>query len=119
MAASARYSFGGGRLTGFGHQLTASVSFNYKSGNVFLQGKSSSYAYLGFNVIKEFLQRRATLSITAFSPRSKFATYSNTTRTPDFEQYSYGEFYNRNFRFAFNYKFGRLKKGAAPKGDEE
>ena len=119
MAASARYSFGGQRLTGFGHQLTASVSFNYKSGNVFLQGKSSSYTYLGFNVIKEFLQRRATLSITAFSPWSKYATYSNTTRTPDFEQYSYGEFYNRNFRFAFNYKFGRLKKGGAPKGEEE
>ena len=110
-AASARYSFP--------HQLTASVSFNYNSGNVYLQGTSSSYTYLGFNVIKEFLQRRATLSITAFSPWSKYATYSNTTRTPDFEQYSYGEFYNRNFRFAFNYKFGRLKKGGAPKGEEE
>jgi hypothetical protein len=99
-AASARYSFP--------HQLTASVSFNYKSGNVYLQGTSSSYTYLGFNVIKEFFKRRATLSITAFSPWSKFSQYSASTITPDFSQYTYNQFYNRNFRFAFNYKFGQL-----------
>jgi hypothetical protein len=99
-AASARYSFP--------HQLTASVSFNYNSGNVYLQGTSSSYTYLGFNVIREFLKRRATLSITAFSPWRKFSQYSASTITPDFSQYTYNQFYNRNFRFAFNYKFGQL-----------
>jgi hypothetical protein len=99
-AASARYSFP--------HQLTASVSFNYKSGFVNLQGTSSSYTYLGFNVIKEFLQKRAMLSITAFSPWSRFSQYSASTITPDFSQYTYNQFYNRNFRFAFNYKFGQL-----------
>jgi outer membrane receptor for ferrienterochelin and colicin len=111
-AASARYSFA--------HQLTATINFNYKSGDIFLQGRSSSYTYVGFNIIKEFLQKRATLSITAFNPWSKFAQYSAATKTPDFGQYSYGQFYDRNFRFAFNYKFGRLKKnGGGPKGDEE
>ena len=111
-AASARYSFG--------HQLTASLNFNYNSGNIYLEGKSSSYAYVGFNVIKEFLQKRATLSITAFSPWSKFAQYSAYSKTPAFEQYNYNQFYDRNFRFAFNYKFGRLngvKKKAS--GEEE
>jgi len=111
-AASARYSFA--------HQLTATINFNYKSGDVFLQGRSSSYTYIGFNIIKEFLRRRATLSITAFNPWSKFAQFSSTTKTPDFGQYSYSQFYDRNFRFAFNYKFGRLKKsGGGSKGEEE
>ncbi len=111
-AASARYTFA--------HQLTATINFNYKSGDVFLQGKSSSYTYIGFNIIKEFLQRRATLSITAFNPWSKYATFSSSTKTPDFGQFTTGQFYDRNFRFAFNYKFGRLKKASgAPKGDEE
>ena len=109
-AASARYTFA--------HQLTASINFNYKSGEVYLQGRSSSYTYTGFNIIKEFWQRRAVLSITAFSPWSKFSQYSVHTATPDFGQYSYNQFYNRNFRFAFNYKFGRLKK-SAPRADEE
>ncbi len=111
-AASARYTFA--------HQLTATINFNYKTGDVFLQGKSSSYTYVGFNIIKEFLQRRATLSITAFSPWSKYATFSSSTETPDFRQFTSGQFYDRNFRFAFNYKFGRLKKvSSTPKGDEE
>jgi hypothetical protein len=111
-AASARYSFA--------HQLTATINFNYKSGDVYLQGRSSSYTYIGFNIIKEFLRRRATLSITAFNPWSKFATFSSSTKTPDFGQYSYSQFYDRNFRFAFNYKFGRLKKsGGGSKGEEE
>ena len=111
-AASARYTFA--------HQLTATINFNYKSGDVFLQGKSSSYTYIGFNIIKEFLQRRATLSITAFNPWSKYATFSSSTKTPDFVQVTTGQFYDRNFRFAFNYKFGRLKKsGGGAKGEEE
>jgi hypothetical protein len=110
-AASARWSFA--------HQLTFSLNYNYKSGDVFLQGKSSSYTYVGFNVIKEFLQRRATLSITAFSPWSKVTTYSTHTATPDFAQYSDSQFYNRNFRFAFNYKFGRVGKAAAAPASEE
>jgi outer membrane receptor for ferrienterochelin and colicin len=110
-AASARYTFA--------HQLTATINFNYKSGDVFLQGKSSSYTYIGFNVIKEFLQRRATLSITAFNPWSKFAQFSTTTKTPDFGQFTSGQFYDRNFRFAFNYKFGRLKKSGGIKSEDE
>jgi outer membrane receptor for ferrienterochelin and colicin len=111
-AASARYSFA--------HQLTASIAFNYKSGDVYLQGRSSNYTYVGFNLIKEFLQRRATLSITAFSPWSKFSKYSSSTATPDFEQNSYSQFYNRNFRLAFNYKFGRFRRGGGgAKGEEE
>lgn len=73
-AASARYAFA--------HQLTATINFNYKSGDVFLQGKSSTYTYVGFNIIKDFLQRRATLSIMAFDPSSKFAQYPSTTKTP-------------------------------------
>ena len=76
-AASARYSFP--------HQLTASVSFNYKSGNVYLQGTSSSYTYLGFNVIKEFLKRRATLSITAFTPVEQIQPIFRLHHNPRFQ----------------------------------
>jgi outer membrane receptor for ferrienterochelin and colicin len=111
-AASARYALG--------RQLTISLTFNYNSGNVFLQGKSGDYAYFGFNVIQEFWRRRATLSITAFSPWSKFTKNYAYTSTPAFEQYSSYQFYDRNFRVAFNYKFGRLdprRKKAA--GEEE
>jgi hypothetical protein len=110
VAASARYTLP--------HFWTATINYNYKSGNVNLQGKSSGYTYVGFNVIKEFWRRRATLSVTAFSPWRKIAQYSGTTKTPDFEQYNYGQFYDRNFRFAFNYKFGRLRK-SSPRSDEE
>jgi outer membrane receptor for ferrienterochelin and colicin len=111
VAASARYNFG--------HQLTASINFNYNSGNVYLQGRSSSYTYVGFNVIREFLKKRAALSITAFSPWSKYAQYSANTGTPAFSQETYGQFYNRNFRFAFNYKFGRLNADRKKAGGEE
>jgi outer membrane receptor for ferrienterochelin and colicin len=110
-AASARYSPG--------HQFTFSINFNYNSGNVYLQGKSSGYTYVGFNVIKELLQKRATLSITAFNPWSRLALYSAYTMTPAFEQDTYNQFYNRNFRFAFNYKFGRLHPGRKKEAGEE
>ena len=59
------------------------------------------------------------ISITAFNPWGKFAPYSAYTRTPAFDQYNYNQFYNRNFRFAFNYKFGRLRPGKKKEVGEE
>jgi outer membrane receptor for ferrienterochelin and colicin len=103
VAASARYLLG--------RQLTVSINFNYNGGNVYLQGRSSDYAYAGFNVIREFWGKRATLTISAFSPWNKFSQNSAYTGTPAFRQVNYYQFYDRNFRFAFNYKFGRPDSG--------
>ena len=86
------------------------VAFNvgYFSGSIFLQGKSSDYLFNSLNMIKDFFRKKASLSITVYDPFRKFNTYNSDIKTPDFLQTSSSEYFYRNIRVAFNYKFGRL-----------
>ena len=92
----------------FGHDFTTNINFGYFSGNVFLQGKSSDYIYTTVNIIKDFLKKKATATITLYNPFALYNTYSSYTKTPDFEQTSFSQNYYRMIRLAFNYKFGHL-----------
>lgn len=92
----------------YNSDLNFGVNVGYLSGNVFLQGKSSDYVFTAVNIIKDFLNKNATVSLTINDPFKKFNTYSSYTKTPDFEQSTYSQSYYQNFRLAINYKFGRL-----------
>jgi hypothetical protein len=92
----------------FDHDFSLNLSYGYFSGNIFLQGKSSDYEFTSINILKDFFNKRATLSLTLNNPLKKFDNYSAYTKTPDFEQSSYSRYYYRQFRLAVNYKFGHL-----------
>jgi hypothetical protein len=93
----------------FDNDLHLSIGFFYNGPNIYLQGRSNPYVSNTYVISKDFLNKRATLSLTIYDPYNKYGTGSNYTRTPDFYQYSYNQYYYKSLRIGFNYKFGKLK----------
>lgn len=80
----------------------------YFSGDVFLQGRSTKFIYNSYSLVKDFMNKKATISLVANNPYGKYFTYRNYTNTPDFTQSSYGQNLYRTFAVRFSYKFGKL-----------
>jgi hypothetical protein len=98
----------------FDHDFRLSVGLFYNGANVYLQGKSNATLSNTYVLTKDFLHKRATLSLTVYDPYNRYGTVSSYTRTPDFYQSSYSQYYHRSFRIGFNYKFGKLKTDVKP-----
>lgn len=98
---------------GFDHGLTVNVNLGYQSGNVLLQGHTTGWSYSTFNIIKEILKKKASVSLTVYDPLKAYNYGYSYTNTPAFFQSAYTRYYYRQFRFAVNYKFGRLKTASA------
>ncbi|MDB5010417.1 MAG: TonB-dependent receptor, partial [Mucilaginibacter sp.] len=84
------------------------IDAGYYSGNVVLQGQTSKFIYTSYVFSKEFLNKKATISLVANNPYSKYMTYRSTTNTVDFYQNTFNQNYYRSFAIRFNYKFGKL-----------
>jgi hypothetical protein len=95
------------------HALTINVNFNYQSGRVLLQGKTTHWTYATYNIIKEILNRKLVLSVTIYDPYATYNYGHSNTKTPGFIQSGYTQFFYRQFRFAVNYKFGQLKSATS------
>src|SRR5208283_2280539 len=91
------------------HGFTINVDVNYQSGRVLLQGKTTHWTWSTYNVTKELLNKKLILSFTIYDPYATHSYSHSYTKTPDFTQSTYNQFYYRQFRFAVNYKFGQLK----------
>jgi outer membrane receptor protein involved in Fe transport len=98
--ANAGYKFGKGYRLG--------IDAGYFSGDVVLQGQSSKFIYSSYVLSKEFLDKKATISLVANNPYSKYQYYRSTTTTADYYQSSFNQNYYRTFAVRFNYKFGKL-----------
>jgi ferric enterobactin receptor len=95
------------------HAFTINVNFNYQSGRVLLQGKTTHWTYATYNIIKEILNRKLVLSVTIYDPYATYNYGHSNTKTPGFIQSGYTQFFYRQFRFALNYKFGQLKSATS------
>jgi outer membrane receptor protein involved in Fe transport len=98
--ANAGYKFDNGYRIG--------IDAGFFSGNVNLQGKTSNFIYNSLVVTKEFLKKKATISLVANCPESKYNNFTTTTTTPQYTQYSYNQNPYRTFAVRFSYKFGKL-----------
>lgn len=97
---NARYKFDNGYAFG--------VNAGFFSGNITLQGKQSNFIFSQYVFSKEFLNKKATISLVANNPYSKFNTFRSTTTSVDFYQSSINQNYYRSFAVRFNFKFGKL-----------
>lgn len=84
------------------------IDAGYFSGDVTLQGQSSKFIYSSYVLSKEFLAKKATISLVANNPYSKYQVYRSSSKSADFAQNSFNQNYYRNFAIRFNYKFGKL-----------
>ena len=84
------------------------INAGYFSGQVNLQGKSSSFVFNQAVLSKEFLNKKLVFSLVANNPESRYWHGYSYVRTPDFYTYSdYNQLY-RSFQVRLSYKFGRL-----------
>jgi Outer membrane protein beta-barrel family len=95
--------------------FTINVNFNYQSGRILLQGQTSHWTFATYNIIKDILNRKLTISLTVYDPYATYNYGHSYTKTPDFTQLTYNQFFYRQFRFAINYKFGQLKTASSDK----
>ncbi len=92
----------------FSHGYAFGINSGFFSGNINLQGSSSNFLYSSYVVSKEFLDKKATISLVANNPYSKYKTFRSTTNSDDFYQTSFNENYYRTFAVRFNFRFGKL-----------
>ncbi|HMG10186.1 MAG TPA: TonB-dependent receptor [Mucilaginibacter sp.] len=102
----------GNAFASFTYKLGDTYRLGYNagffSGDVTLQGKSSNFIYNSYTVAKDLFNKKFTVTLVANNPYSKYRTFSNSTRTPDFTQSTNTDNPYRNFAIRLNYKFGKL-----------
>lgn len=94
------YKFDGGYRLGF--------DAGFISSRVALQGKSNAWVFNSYVLTKEFLNKKANVSLVLNNPYSKNRKFTSTTVTPEFYQSSFFENPYRNYVVRFSYRFGKL-----------
>lgn len=93
----------------FEHNWRVNASMNYSAPDVMLQGKSSSYFYMGFSGSKEIIKDKLTVSASVANPFTKYRYYTVTTEGSNFSQHYNSQNFNRSFSASLSWRFGRLK----------
>ncbi len=92
----------------FGKGFTAQVYAGYNAPSVTLQGRNFAWHYTSFSVKKEFLEKKASVTLGINNPLSESINYGSRVSTPAFTQTNNFLNFQRSFRIGFDYKFGQL-----------
>ena len=92
----------------FNNGFRFGIDAGFFSGGVNLQGKSSDFIYNSYVLSKTFLNKKATISLVANNPETKYHNNTSTTTTPQFYQSSINQNPYRTFAVRFSYKIGKL-----------
>ncbi|MEO8887556.1 MAG: TonB-dependent receptor [Mucilaginibacter sp.] len=93
----------------FGHNLTAEAFGNYNSSQKNLQGVRPSTFTYNLAVRKQFLNKKASIGLTAANPFNEFVNQRSTTVGANFNQSSLRAVPYRTFGISISYKFGKLE----------
>jgi outer membrane receptor protein involved in Fe transport len=97
--------------TGYKTKNGYRIAFNggYFYGDVTLQGRNGDYMYNSYVVGKDFLKNnKATISLVANNPYSKYFHQDSYTNTVNYNQLSYFKGPYQSFAVRLNYRFGKL-----------
>ena len=64
-----------------------------------------------FNVNKQLIKNKLSLSASIRNPFTKYRTNQTETNGPDFAQVNRNQVYFRSYSMSLNYNFGKLKGG--------
>ncbi|MDB5009296.1 MAG: Ferric enterobactin receptor precursor [Mucilaginibacter sp.] len=93
----------------FGHDLTAEAFVNYNSSQKNLQGMRPAFFAYNFAVRKQFLNKKASIGLTASDPFNEFTNQRSTTVGANFNQTYLRQVPFRTFGISLSYKFGKLE----------
>lgn len=105
--------FGGNVFFNIGYKTKTGyrLGFNggYFYGDVTLQGRNGNFLYNSYVLGKDFLKNnKATISLVANNPYSKYFHQDSYTSTSNFYQSTYFSGPYQSFAVRFNYRFGKL-----------
>ncbi|QCR23312.1 TonB-dependent receptor domain-containing protein [Pontibacter sp. SGAir0037] len=83
------------------------------SGWINLQGKNSGYYWHSIAAKKEFLDKKASLTVGLNSPFAKGVRQTGTRSAPTFESESRSFYVNRSARVTFEWRFGQMSDGSS------
>jgi ferric enterobactin receptor len=93
----------------FGHDLTAEAFGNYNSSQRFLQGTRPKFFFYNFAVRKQFMDKKASIGLTATNPFALYVNQRSTTTGPTFNQFNLRQLPFRSYGITLSYKFGKLE----------
>ena len=93
----------------FGHDLAAEAFGNYNSSQKNIQGIRPGFFSYNFAIRKQFLNKKASIGLTASSPFGQFVDQRATTNGANFNQSTLRQVPFRTFGISLNYKFGKLE----------
>ncbi|MDB5009228.1 MAG: hypothetical protein JWQ06_17, partial [Mucilaginibacter sp.] len=74
-----------------------------------IQGHSNGFTSWSFNVNKQLIKNKLSLSASLRNPFTKYRTNQVETNGPDFAQINRNQVYFRSYSMSLNYNFGKLK----------
>jgi len=92
----------------FANNLAAEAFVNYRSSQRGIQGTNPAFLFYNFAVRKQFMNKKASIGLTAANPFNEYIKLSSTTFGPNFNQTSLREIPLRSFGISLTYKFGKL-----------
>ncbi|HVW96154.1 MAG TPA: TonB-dependent receptor [Mucilaginibacter sp.] len=93
----------------FANDLTAEIFGNYESSRKNLQGTRPAFAFYNIAVRKQFLNKKASVGLTAANPFNRYINLTNTTYGANFYQSNLRQIPFRSFGITLSYRFGKLE----------
>jgi ferric enterobactin receptor len=93
----------------FGHDLSAEFFGNYNSSQKSIQGTQPKFVFYNFAMRKMFMNKKASIGLTASNPFAKYVSQSSTTYGAGFNQTNIRYIPVQSFGISLSYKFGRLE----------
>jgi ferric enterobactin receptor len=93
----------------FAKDLAAEFFINYRSSQRGIQGTNPAFLFYNFAVRKQFMNKKASIGLTAANPFNQYVNVNQTTYVSNFNQYSLREIPLRSFGISLMYKFGKLE----------
>jgi len=93
----------------FGHDVTAEAFGNYNSSQKNIQGIRPAFFSYNFAVRKQFINKKASIGLTAADPFNQFIDQRATTYGTNFNQSALRAVPYRTFGISLSYKFGKLE----------
>jgi ferric enterobactin receptor len=93
----------------FANDLAAEFFINYRSSQIGIQGTNPSQLFYNFAVRKQFLNKKASIGLTAANPFSQYIDQKSTTFGSNFNQTNLRQVPLRSFGISLMYKFGKLE----------
>jgi ferric enterobactin receptor len=93
----------------FGHDLAAEFFINYRSSQKGIQGTSPAFSFYNLAVRKQFMNKKASIGLTAANPFAKYVYQTSTTFGTNFNQTNIRQIPFQSFGISLTYKFGKLE----------